>query len=927
MRIDYKNKAPVFLILLLILAIPRNAAFAQDLNLSWVKRAGGAGVDAVGSVAVDAAGNVYTCGLFEGTCDFDPGPGVYNLVSNGNRDVYISKQDPAGNLVWAKALGGPNNDQATAIAIDASGNIYLNGFFFNTVDFDPGAGIYNLSSSGQWDIFILKLDGSGNFIWARQAGGPDYDEPWGLALDAAGNVYTCGEFASAVVDFDPGPGVFNVNSKGNTDAFILKLDAAGNFVWVKQIGGTSLERAHAITVDAPGNIYVTGDFFDFAVDFDPGPGTYNLPNSGTGDIFVMKLDPAGDFVWARQMGGINNEQGNCIAVDAAGNVYTSGHFLGPGDYDPGPGVFTLSSISNTAIFISKLDASGNFVWAKQFSGTVSDPMVNNGSSLAIDAAQNLYITGGFVNTVDFDPGPGTRNLTSAGWWDIYIAVLNPAGDLLTVKQMGGNYIDAGADLAIDGNGSVYLAGEFNTTADFEPCAGTYNIVSYGADDIFLAKFSVPAVTISAGSTVICQGMPVTFTANIINGGLAPAYQWQVNGVNAGTNSNTFTSSTLNNNDKVTCIVTVNPTCAPPVTATSNSISITVDPGVTPSVSIATASTTICTGTSVSFIATPVNGGAAPVYQWKVNGINTGTNAPVFTSSSLADNDVVSLTMTNPSPCASPNTVNSNSILMHVNNSVAPSVSIIASANNICPGIPVTFTATPANTGTPPVFQWKLNGNDVGTNSTGYLLSNPANGDNVYCVMNSASVCSTNPLINSNTITMLVNPLPVITFNPPHPTMPAGGSVQLQATINSGYTGLLWTPAAGLSNTTIPNPVANPGNTTTYKLEVFTAANCNSSKTITVTVTREIYIPDAFTPDGNGTNDIFRIPPGTTMTLQQFLVYNRYGNLVFSTHDINKGWDGTFNGARSPAGAYTYIIRGLDARGHEVFLTGMVTLMR
>jgi len=928
MPLSFKEKLLVSLILFGVLSdILPNAAAAQNLNLAWVKQAGGTTEEAAHSIAGDAAGNIYTCGVFSGTCDFDPGPGVYNLVSNGNIDIYISKMDDSGNLLWAKSMGGPNADQATSIATDAGGNVFVTGFFFNTVDFDPGPGLFNLTAFGQQDVFVCRLDAVGNFVWARQMGGSNYDQAWSLTLDAANNVYTCGEFASTVADFDPGAGVFNLNNLGSTNAFISKLDASGNFVWAKHIGGTSIARARSLITDAGGNLLVTGNFYDTNIDFDPGPGIFPVPNSGGSDIFILKLDAAGAFVWAKQMGGANTELGDAITVDAAGNIYTTGYFMGEGDYDPGPGVFSLSSISNTAIFISKLNASGNFVWAKSFGGTVSDPKVNVGQAIITDANQNVYVACNFVFTVDFDPGPGIFNLTSVGWWDISLAVLDAAGNFITAKQIGGNYVETPLGLLADGNGNIYMVGDFSTVTDFDPCSGTLNLTSKGAVDIFTAKFAAPVINISASTTSACQGTAVTFNAVVTNEGPAPAYQWKVNSVNVGTNSSTFTSSTLNNNDQVSCILMANASCVPPVTDSSNVIIMTIEPGGIPSVTIIASNTTICTGTTVSFTATPVNGGSAPIYQWQINGVNTGPNAVVFTVNTLSNNDLVSVVMTNSSPCVSPNTAVSNSILMQVNAGIAPSVRITASANSICPGIPVSFTALPANTGSAPSYQWKLNGNNVGTNSANYTLSNPANNDQVYCVMNSISGCSPNPLTNSDTITMIIHPVPVITFNPINPTIAPGNSVQLQASLNSSYSSLLWTPAVGLSSTSTLNPVANPSVTTTYKLDAFTANNCNCSNTITVTVISEIYIPNAFTPDGNGINDVFRIPAGSPITLKNLQVYNRYGNLVFYTSNISSGWDGTFKRSQSPAGAYNYIIEGLNDKGQSILLTGSVLLIR
>ncbi|MCH2046242.1 MAG: SBBP repeat-containing protein, partial [Saprospiraceae bacterium] len=170
--------------------------------------------------------------------------------------------------------------------------------------------------------------------------------------------------------------------------------------------------------------YTTGAFAETMasdpIDFDPGAGTTNLSPVGSSDIFIQKLDASGNFLWAKSFGGSSSDQGNSIAVDAAGNVYTTGSFEDTVDFDPGAGTTNLSAIGGSDIFIQKLDASGNFLWAKSFGGSSSDW----GSSIAVDASENVYTTGSFQDTVDFDPGAGTINLISQGSLDIFVHKIN-----------------------------------------------------------------------------------------------------------------------------------------------------------------------------------------------------------------------------------------------------------------------------------------------------------------------------------------------------------------------------------------------------------------------------------------------------------------------------------------------------------------------
>ena len=468
-------------------------------DFEWAKRMGGTSFEEGNAIAVDAAGNVYTTGDFYSTADFDPGAGAFNLTSAGASDIFVSKLDRAGNFVWAKRMGGTaiDKDEGNAIAVDAAGNVYTTGDFYSAVDFDPGAGVFNLTSAGQSDIFVSKLDSSGNFVWAKRMGGTSSDFGDAIAIDDAGNVYTTGSFRGTV-DFDPGAVWFNLTSAGIRNIFVSKLDDSGNFVWAKRMGGTDYDKGNAIAVDAAGNVYTTGNFYSTA-DFDPGAGAFNLTSAGASDIFVSKLDRAGNFVWAKRMGGtaIDKDEGNAIAVDAAGNVYTTGDFYSAVDFDPGAGVFNLTSAGQSDIFVSKLDSSGNFVWAKRMGGTSSD----FGDAIAIDDAGNVYTTGSFRGTVDFDPGAVWFNLTSAGIRNIFVSKLDDSGNFVWAKRMGGTDYDKGNAIAVDAAGNVYTTGNFYSTADFDPGAGAFNLTSAGNWDIFVSKLSPDMLfTLASGLT-------------------------------------------------------------------------------------------------------------------------------------------------------------------------------------------------------------------------------------------------------------------------------------------------------------------------------------------------------------------------------------------------------------------------------------------
>src|ERR1041385_6107721 len=334
-------------------------------------------------------------------------------------------QTPA--WAWGKSIGSTYNDYGTAIAVDASGNVYTTGAFsWVDADFDPGPNVFNLFSYNAEDIFVSKLNASGDFVWAVEMGGIGNDKANSIAVDAAGNVYITGLF-TGTVDFDPsGAAIFNLTSNSfSNDIFVCKLNSAGNFVWAKDMGGPGNDYASSVTLDASGNIYTTGVFSGTA-DFDPGAGTFNLAASGYNDMFISKLDSAGNFVWARSVGGSTYVWGQSIAVDGSGNVLVTGVFDGTVDFDPGAGTFNLASAGGYDIFVLRLDNLGNLSWAKAF----GDFSMDAGYSIAADALGNVYTCDAFIGTVDFDPGAGTFNITSAGSTDIFVSKLDNSGNFV-----------------------------------------------------------------------------------------------------------------------------------------------------------------------------------------------------------------------------------------------------------------------------------------------------------------------------------------------------------------------------------------------------------------------------------------------------------------------------------------------------------------
>ncbi len=452
-------------------------------TLAWAKGIDAASTNTGYDIVSDAAGNVYVSGQFSGTTDFDPGVGTSNLTSVGIFDAFAAKYDASGNLVWAKQMGGAIAEGAISrgIELDASGNVYIIGEFTGTADFDPNAGTANLTSFNS-DIFICKLSTTGTYMWAKNIGGTNPGYGIAIEVDGSGNVYTTGQFQSTA-DFDPGVGVYNMSAV-NGDAFLSKLDTDGGFVWAIQFGGTGSDGGNSLFIDDADDIYITGSFVN-TIDFDPGVGINNLTSAGQSDVFICKLDGDANHIWSTSFGGTLDDIGNSITADAFDNIYVTGNYEGTTDFDPGVAVENATAVGTYDVFVSKFNSDGSFEWSKQFGGSTFD----FGMSVATDPSGKVYVGGIYQTTVDFDPGAGTINNTSAGTRDMFIQKLDSSGNFINVKLFGSTSDDNLKAIHVDASNNIYSTGEFNGTVDFDPNTGTVNLVSTGQQDAFILKLA------------------------------------------------------------------------------------------------------------------------------------------------------------------------------------------------------------------------------------------------------------------------------------------------------------------------------------------------------------------------------------------------------------------------------------------------------
>lgn len=470
------------ILIILALLLSFTSAKAQNLFLEYVNSAGGLSLDEALAVTADHQGNSYLTGRFSGTADFNPTGIQTNLSSNGSTDIFIIKLSAAGNLLWAKSIGGNAADQGNDILVNNLGEVYVTGSFRGTVDFNPGIGSFLLQSQGVNNAFILKLDPNGNFIWARAITSNGDSKGNSLSQASGNRINLAGSFTN-LTDFSLDGTGFYENSNGSEDAFIIRIKANGDRDRHKVFGGTSVDRITAISTLSNQHTYLTGSFSD-VVDFNPGFGVNELTADGDQDGFILSLDSNLNHRFAFKFGGIDLDQATDINLDSQGDIYVSGYFSGSADFDPTSNSAILISNGGQDGFLAKYSSQGNFIYANKVGNSGADICY----SIATDSQDNIYAFGTFSGQVDFDPS-GASHLVNATNTSTYIWRLNAQGSFVDVGILGNSGNTYGLKLNII-NEKLYASGWFLGTADFDPTANTQNITSAGSSDAFNLKMTI-----------------------------------------------------------------------------------------------------------------------------------------------------------------------------------------------------------------------------------------------------------------------------------------------------------------------------------------------------------------------------------------------------------------------------------------------------
>ena len=456
-RINARSEDSGTLALYQEVTIAVEEASADPCPWGWAGTFGSSDQDWLHEVKADSMGNVYMSGFFNGTVDFDPGPGYAYRTSNGGSglwggDIFLCKYDSCGELVYALTWGSYSIDAGYSVSLDSDGNVYASGCFHKMTDFDPGPGEEWHTPVGDWDAFLSKFDPEGNFLWVETWGGSLDEIAIGIEVDKFGNCFAAGHTKSQTTE---------------KDVFLRKFDPDGNTEWYKVWGSTGPDEGRGIDVDSYGNAFVLG-YFSSTADFDPGPGVENHTAAGAEDVFFSRFKPNGDWVWTQTWGGTQSDRGWGVAMENDDYVYATGYIGVSGKTDG---------------YLKKFSTSGVEQWSKTWGAQT----VSNTASNEIDFGDgHVFVTGYFNGTVDFDPGPGMIKYSSNGYDDVFLSKFSTSGDLIWARAWGGNNVDYGTGISVDGYGNVYTGGHFQNSVDFAPDGGDIHN-SNGLYDIFLVK--------------------------------------------------------------------------------------------------------------------------------------------------------------------------------------------------------------------------------------------------------------------------------------------------------------------------------------------------------------------------------------------------------------------------------------------------------
>ncbi|MEA3497006.1 MAG: PKD domain-containing protein [Bacteroidota bacterium] len=379
---------------------------------------------------------------------------------------------PCQDYVWAIPAFSNGDEIARRLIMDTLGNSYITGYCDGST---LKLGKYSLTSKGQDDAFIAKINKKGIVIWAKRFGGSTNDLGKALAFDTLGNIYFFGSFYSNSISF----GSTTLSNNGSEDLFLVKLDTHGSIIWAKSFGGSLEEDAYGVSVDQFNNVYIAGRFISSTITF----GTQTVTKSGLGDLFFVKLNSSGNTIWVNHIGTNDDDRAIYVLHDNNGDIYISGRFESTSLTFGSTTLTNYGPQGTTDFYLAKYNNSGQFAWVVQAGGNDNDGLFG----ADIDQYGNIYVTGQYSSsTMTFkSTNSATASISNNGGRDVFMAKYDSTGKISWAKSIGGSLDERGTSISVNDIGSLYLTGYFKSNSvSFD----SETLTNKGGSDAFITKY-------------------------------------------------------------------------------------------------------------------------------------------------------------------------------------------------------------------------------------------------------------------------------------------------------------------------------------------------------------------------------------------------------------------------------------------------------
>ena len=882
--------------------------------------------------------DVYITGILtNSTVNFNPAGGAGGMVnlspSGSGSDIFIAKYDASLINLWANNFGGAGDDGGNGIDLDASGNIYLTGYFRGqAADIDPvgtvavseaGGGIVgDVDDPATGDAFVAKYNSAKQCQWAFNIGAALFDQGKSIVVNKTNsNVYVGGVVSNDALEvyFDPtSTTTAKFAGVGANDFFVASYTSAGAYNWHLANGTAGEEDLTSMSFDAGGNIVFSG-FASGGINFGNSKTIAGL--GGKDGYFAVASGTTGVVTAAYNVGGSSDEQANGVTVSSTGKILLVGDLSGNGDYDPSGATSTITKVGTQNGFIARyvlctppsisaqpsndtkceglstsfsITATGassyqwkkggaNITGATNATYSIATLATGDAGSYTVDVTNSCQTVTSSAATLVVNPKPLITSVltgsvcsgvpqnyfitstvpSSFSWTRALMGPITPATNTSTANPI----IEALTSSSTLPVNAVYVITPTSITGSCPGNPFNYTVTVN------------PKPTINSVATgSICSGVPQNYS---ITSSVASSYSWTraaIAGITnpAGSGISSIITEALVNNSVSPVVVryVITPTSTTgSCLGTAFNYDITVNPSVVPNVSIATPLTSVCAGASITFTATSTNGGTAPTYQWNKGGnpISNATNA-TYVTTTAANNDSYTVTMTSNAPCASPTSDVSNAIVMTVTPKVTPSVLIsVIPLGAICAGTSVTFTAAPTNGGTP-AYQWKKGGaNIIGETNSTYTTTTAANNDSYTVAMTSTVTCPSAATVTSTPIVTAVNstvtPSVSVSINTLG-TICSGTSVTFTAAPTNGGTPTYQWKKGGaniVGETNSTYTTTGVANNDSYTVAMTSTVTCPSIATVT-SAPIVMSVSSSVVPAVSASSSSTSICPGTSITL-------------------------------------------------------------